>query len=163
MGRLSCPLVGQRLVRYCDRAILGVILTTSALASAGVDERSLVVPETLYRKARDAGSVRVIVRLRVVAIPEGQPGGGNAVASQRRAIAAAQSALLAELAGRSYRVIRIYETIPFLALEVSEDSLRALEGSALVVGVEEDRVDSATPGADGVEGGNEIPGGAQAQ
>ena len=100
------------------------------------------VPEALVDRAAREGTVRVIVQLRVSARPEGELGSPDAVASQRQAIAAAQSAVLKELAGTSYRVVRTYETIPFLALEVSLGALRALEESALVIGVEEDRLDS---------------------
>ena len=85
------------------------------------------------------GTLRVLVQLQVITFPEGELRGADAVASQRAVIAVAQSTLLAELAGTSYRVIRIYDTIPFLALEVSPDALQALEGSALVVSVQEDR------------------------
>ncbi len=101
-----------------------------------------LVPEALRHKAHDEGTVRVIVQLRVSALPEGELSSAEAVASQRRAIASAQSAVLTELAGTSYRVIRTFETIPFLALVVSPGALQALEGSALVVGIEEDRLAS---------------------
>jgi len=99
-----------------------------------------IVPDALRQKAYDEGAVRVIVRLWVSVLPEGDLSGAEAVASQRRAIASAQSAVLTELAGASYRVIRTFETIPFLALDVSPGALQALEGSALVVGIEEDRL-----------------------
>ncbi len=101
-----------------------------------------LVPEALRHKAYDEGTVRVIVQLRVTALPEGELSSAEAVASQRRAIASAQSAVLTELADTSYRVIRTFETIPFLALDVSPGALQALEGSALVVSVEEDRLAS---------------------
>ncbi len=126
-----------------------MFLATSALASAGMERRTPVVPEDLYRKALDDESVRVIVQLRVTALQGGQLGGEDAVASQRQAIAAAQSVLLAELDGTGYRVVRTYKAIPFLALEVSANALRVLEGSAMVAAVEEDRVDSTQHGADG--------------
>jgi len=114
--------------------LLGVGLAAGQTLAGGV-------PEALVdRAARE--SIRVIVQLRVSARPEGELGSPDAVASQRQAIAAAQSAALKELAGASYRVVRTYETIPFLALEVSLGALQALDESALVVGVEEDRLDS---------------------
>jgi hypothetical protein len=94
----------------------------------------------LVDKAVREGTVRVIVQLRVSARPEGELGGADVVASQRQAIAAAQTAVLQELAGAGYRIVRTYETIPFLALEVSPGALQALGASALVMGVEEDRV-----------------------
>ena len=101
-----------------------------------------IVPDALRQKASAEGAVRVIVQLRVSALPEGELSGAEAVASQRRAIASAQSAVLTKLAGTSHRVIRTFESIPFLALEVSPGALQALERSALVVGMEEDRLDS---------------------
>jgi hypothetical protein len=104
------------------------------------DPKERSVPDALRQKAYDEGAVRVIVQLRVSALPEGELGSAEAVAAQRRAIVSAQSAVLSALAGTGYRVIRTFETIPFLALDVSPGALEALEGSALVVGVEEDRV-----------------------
>jgi hypothetical protein len=113
------------------------------------------VPKALIdRLAREGkGTVRVLVQLQVATKPEGELTSAHAVAAQRQAIATAQSAVLRELVGTSYRVVRTYETIPFLALEVSLDALQALEESALVMGVEEDRLDSPQrtpnrPGAD---------------
>jgi hypothetical protein len=100
------------------------------------------IPEALVDRAAREGTVRVIVQLRVSARPEGELGSPDAVASQRQAIAVAQSAVLKELADTSYRVMRIFETIPFLALDVSPGALQALDESALVMGVEEDRLDS---------------------
>ena len=100
------------------------------------------MPEKLYCKALSEGSVRVIVQLRLSAPAEGQLGSADAMVAQRQTIAAAQSTVLAGLAGTTFRVIRTYEAIPFLALEVSPDALRALEKSPLVAGMEEDRLES---------------------
>jgi len=99
------------------------------------------VPKALVDRAAQEGTVRVLVQLQVVAKPEGGLASAEAVAAQRKAIAVAQSALMAELVGTRYRLIRTYETIPFLALEVSSDALRILEASPLVVGIEEDRLE----------------------
>jgi len=81
---------------------LGVFLATSALASAGMDERASVVPGNLYAKALEDGSVRVIVQLKVAALPEGQLGSGDAVALQRQAIAVRRSRLIS-MEGRFLR------------------------------------------------------------
>lgn len=115
---------------------LSVMLVTVGSAAGGV------VAQELYRKASSLGSVRVIVHLRVDARSEGEFGRPEAAASQQQAIAAAQALILRELAGTGYRVVRTYETIPFLALDVSLGALQALDESALVVGVEEDRLAS---------------------
>jgi len=99
------------------------------------------VPKPLVDRAAQEGTVRVLVQLQVVAKPEGELASAETVAAQRQAIAVAQSALMAELVGTRYRLIRTYETIPFLALDVSSDALRILEASPLVVGIEEDRLE----------------------
>jgi hypothetical protein len=99
------------------------------------------VPKALIDRAARDGTVRVIIQLHVAAKPEGELRGAETVAAQRKAIAAAQSALMVELVGTGHRLNRAYETIPFLALEASSDALRTLEASALVVGVEEDRLE----------------------
>ena len=97
-----------------------------------------VVPEALYQKASSEGSVRVIVQLRVATIPEGHLERAEDVASQRQGIVSMRSAVLTELAESSYQTIREFETIPFVALEVTQDALLVLEASPSVVGVEED-------------------------
>ena len=119
-----------------------LVMAVLPLTSTATGEVSSVVTESLYSKAVESGSVRAIVQLRVAGLPEGRLWTAEAEASARQAIAEAQCTLLRELAGTNYRVVRTYETIPFLALEVSLDTLRALEGSALVMNVEEDRVES---------------------
>ncbi|MBI4381269.1 MAG: S8 family serine peptidase, partial [candidate division NC10 bacterium] len=103
-----------------------------------------MVPEALYDKAAREGSVRVIVQFRATTFPEGELESAHAVASQRQGIAAMRGAALAELAGTSHRTIREFATIPFVALEVAPDAIAALEASPYVVGVEEDRLESAT-------------------
>ena len=128
--------------------VLGPVVVLLAL---GVEARGpmSVVSENAHRKAMDRDLVRVIVQLRVTGLPEGRIWTVEAEASARQAIAEVQSTLLRELAGSDYRVVRTYETIPFLALEVSVDALRALEGSALVMNIKADRVESPLSKPDG--------------
>jgi hypothetical protein len=128
---------------------LGVLLTVSGFASAAMGEGASVVPDSLKSKALDRDLVRVIVQLRVAGLPEGRLGSAEAEASARQAIAEVQCTLLRQLAGTNYRVVRTYETIPFLALEASLDALRVLEGSALVMNIQEDRVESPQGKPDG--------------
>ncbi len=103
-----------------------------------------VIPEDLYRQAARKGSVRVIVQLGEVALPEGRLKSAEAVASQRQAIAARRSRLMTELAATRHRMIREFETIPFVALEVWSDAMSILETSPHVMAVEEDRIESAS-------------------
>jgi hypothetical protein len=128
--------------------VLGPVVLLLALGAEARGPMS-VVSENLHRKAMDRDLVRVIVQLRVTGLPEGRIWTVEAEASARQAIAEVRCTLLRELAGSNYRVVRTYETIPFLALEVSLDALRALEGSALVMNIEEDRVESPQSKPDG--------------
>ena len=75
------------------------------------------VPPGVVEAARQSGRVRVIVQLV-------QPAGIT--------IAAAQDAVLAELAGTAHRVLQRYLTSPALALEAGEDALLVLDRSAHV-------------------------------
>ena len=54
-----------------------------------------VVPEALYDKAAQQGSVRVIVQLRASTAPEGKLESAEAVTLQRQDIATMRSAVLA--------------------------------------------------------------------
>jgi len=103
----------------------------SAGYAAEASSESGIAPE-LLAKARAQGEVRVIVHLRVGAA-------GSA------AIAAAQDAVLAELASTSYRRGRRYTAIPFMSLSASEAALRRLGESTNVLDVQEDRPSSALP------------------
>jgi hypothetical protein len=97
------------------------------------------IPLSLYVEAMERGSVRVIVHLRVESVSEEQAGGAE---RRREAIVQAREALLRELASTSFRVTRVYDTIPFVALEIWPDAWRVLERSVLVVEVEEDKLSS---------------------
>jgi len=112
-----------------------ILFTGAGRATAGV------VPDALHEKASSEGSVRVIVQLRVDTVPEGHLESANAVASQRQGIAARRSELMIELAVARHRMIREFETIPFVALEVGSDAVSVLKESPNVLGVEEDRLD----------------------
>ena len=65
-------------------------------------------------------------------------------ALQRKAILSAQSYVLAELSGTQFKVMRLYRSIPGLALRVGLDALRILEKSPAVTNVVPDRPASAS-------------------
>jgi hypothetical protein len=88
-----------------------------------------VVSPELFAKAAAEGVLRVIVHLRLT------PGQEDA---RHRAIEAARESALREISHTSHRVIRTYEAIPLLALEVSTETLRVLASSPSVGWVEED-------------------------
>ena len=82
----------------------------------------------LLATARVTGGVRVIVQVRV------------ADGADAAAIAAAQDAVLAELASTPYQLGRRYTTIPYLSVFATEPALRVLGDSPNVVSVREDLV-----------------------
>ena len=115
-----------------------VLIIWGSVAAAALG----AVPPEIAQKVRAEGIVRVIARLNVQISPEGRLHTPQAVQGQRRAIAFAQSSLLAEMVGTRYRMIRRLQTIPFAAMEIDRDALAVLERSSLVIEVAEDRLDA---------------------
>jgi len=75
---------------------------------------------------------RVIVKLDVNALPEAWLGSAADVQAQRDAILLAQFDLYSELLGSDVQLTQVYETIPYLALDVPQDALLALAQSERV-------------------------------
>ncbi|MDQ3588955.1 MAG: S8 family serine peptidase [Actinomycetota bacterium] len=98
----------------------------------------------LFQKARREGSVRIIVRLRTDDgfVPEGRLD-RTEVSDQRDEIEGAQAGLQEDLQGTEYQTLREYETIPYIALNVSPQALQALQRSSLATDIVEDRLDEA--------------------
>jgi hypothetical protein len=96
------------------------------------------VPSELFKSAANDGSVLVLAGLRTPWQREDQLS-EEMVAVQRKAILSAQSYVLAELGGTQFRVLRLYESIPGIALRVGVDALRVLQNSPAVTNVVPDR------------------------
>jgi hypothetical protein len=98
--------------------------------------------------AREAESLRLIVALAVDTRPEAELD-ERQVSEQRQRISEAQDRLLQELGGSGVILIRRYDRLPQLALQVSEPALCHLLTSPLVRDLQLDREDvpGATPGA----------------
>jgi subtilisin len=95
----------------------------------------------LQSLAAERGSVHVLARL---AVPESAgASSGSQAALQRQAVRGATRALAEDLAGTSWRITREFETVPYLALDVSPAALAALTRSGVVSGVTEDRLERA--------------------
>jgi subtilisin family serine protease len=128
------------------------VLVALALLLGGLDrwvpDASSQVPPVAVRPQVRAGVqggsvTRVIVELRTsrVHVPEGHLAGQAAVAAQRQDIASTRARVLARLQGTPHRVVHEYSTVPFLALEIGDPALRALEAGLFdVVRVVEDTV-----------------------
>jgi subtilisin family serine protease len=97
------------------------------------------VPNGLLEAARAQGRVRVIVQLDLATVAEGRLPNAAAIAQQRAAIAGVQDEVLAAVATSPHRVTARFRTIAFFGLEASAPALEALEASARVVRVSEDR------------------------
>ena len=80
---------------------------------------------------------RVIAQLRLDAGEADAPDSP----ARRRAIADVRSRLLESLPAGQFRSVRGYDTLPFVALEVSPAGLAALRGSALVTEISDDRLE----------------------
>jgi hypothetical protein len=110
-------------------------------AAAGAEAQSLPtdkVPHQLFNRVQSGGTVLVLAGLRVPWQREDKLS-EELLAVQRAAILHAQSYLLTELAGTQYKVMRLYTSIPGIALRVGLDALRVLEKSPAVTNVLQDR------------------------
>ena len=107
-------------------------------SSHGDGTAAAKVPPQLFKRAEKNGTVLVLAGLRTPWQREellSEP----LLALQRTAIQDAQSYVLAELAGTSFRVTRLYRSIPGIALRVGVDALKVLENSPAVTNVIQDR------------------------
>ncbi len=93
-------------------------------SATGVTPRS---PEAsrMLQKAEREGSIRAIVGLRTDFVPEGRLNRAEA-AAQRRGIENVGARLREELAGTGYRTLREYDTIPYIALNLTPQAFRAV-------------------------------------
>src|SRR5262249_52125721 len=132
--------MGSRRARRRAIRMLLVLSTAIVVAAPSPGAAQLVRPE-LSQKALIEGSVRVIVHLAVPMTPEGLLTSSTAVQAQRQGIANAQNAVLGALTGSSYRMVHRYDTLPFLALELSPGALAVLNTlGSVITRVEEDKL-----------------------
>ena len=101
------------------------------------------VPWQLFKRAASDGTVLVLAGLRTPWQREEQLT-EDLKALQRKAILSAQSYVLAELGGTQFKVMRLYRSIPGIALRVGLDALQVLEKSPAVTNVVLDRPASAS-------------------
>ena len=106
-------------------------------AAQTTDQQQTPGSSQLLEQAEQEGSVRVIVHLSTEFAPEGRLSRPE-VANQRADIASTQAGLQRDLQGTGYRTLREYDTIPFIALDVSSQALRAAQRSPHVTGIVED-------------------------
>jgi subtilisin len=91
----------------------------------------------LEAKAAKDGRVRVIVGLQTAFTPEGRLDAA-AKRAQHERIREARRQVLDALVGTSHKPIHSYETVPYVALELSEKALEKLQRSGEAASVQED-------------------------
>ncbi|NEA32826.1 hypothetical protein [Streptomyces sp. SID13031] len=97
---------------------------------------------TLLSRVPPAGTLPVVVTLAGTYVPEGELADESARQAQRRAIRAAQDAVLAELPSSGVRAVRRFAFTPQLALTVDAAALERLLRSQRVAAVQEDTAQS---------------------
>ena len=121
--------------------VTNVLLDHPAVEAATASSEK--VPWQLFKRAASDGTVLVLAGLRTPWRREDQLS-DDLKALQRKAILSAQSYVLAELSGTQFKVMRLYRSIPGLALRVGLDALQILEKSPAVTNVVPDRPASAS-------------------
>ncbi|HSK30977.1 MAG TPA: hypothetical protein VLA17_13525, partial [Candidatus Limnocylindria bacterium] len=112
--------------------LLMIALAVFSLAAAPLyAQSSAKIPREVIDHAAAHGTVLVLVGLAVPWQMESRLN-QNEIHAQRISIASIQRDLLTALEGRQYRVIRRYDQIPGLALEVGADALAELASSPMV-------------------------------
>lgn len=142
--------IGAAVFRTLSVAVALAIVLALAPASSGADTgraaRRLAkgtskspfrTASELRTAAAEEGSVRVIVGLDSSFAPEGGLS-SKRVAAQRSGIRDARQALLRDLGSSRYEVVRRFDSIPYVAMEVSAAALARLEASDAVSSVTED-------------------------
>ena len=115
-----------------------LVALVSLAGTAAIAQASGKIPPEVINHAAAHGTVLVLVNLNVPWQMESRLSADEA-RGQREAIAAIQRDLLNELEGRTYKVIRRYDRVPGIALEVSADGQAELARSAKVTNVLLDR------------------------
>jgi hypothetical protein len=96
------------------------------------------VPSQLFKNVATNGTVLVLAGLRTPWQREDQLS-EDLIELQRKGILSAQSYILAELGGTQFKVLRLYRSIPGIALRVGMDALLVLQNSPAVTNVVQDR------------------------
>ena len=123
--------------------IVGLVLLLSASTPPPNAGAAPQIPQAVRDRGQRTGRVRVLLELRLPSphVPEGRLPSTAAVFGQRQAIAVQATQLRSRLPAGSHRTIHQYQTIPYLALEVTPAALDALETlDADVVRVTDDAI-----------------------
>ncbi len=122
-----------------DRVLLGNALAIPLAASA--DIRTAQTLSALRQQAAGRGTTRIIVGVRAAFAQEGLMA-ADSVRQQRDEIATTQSAVLDGVPSLKQKpeTIKRFETIPFMAMEVTLAELETLAGLTEITSIQEDRL-----------------------
>lgn len=127
----------------------------SVAVPAAMAQTAGKIPREVIDHAAAHGTVLVLVGLSVPWQMESKLS-TDAARAQRDAIASIQRDLLTELAGRKYKIIRRYEEVPGISLEVGADALAELARSPMVTNVLLDRPAASLANEAAVENGESV-------
>ncbi|CAA9383577.1 MAG: hypothetical protein AVDCRST_MAG93-9330 [uncultured Chloroflexia bacterium] len=114
-----------------------------------MEEQVMAVPTqnaAILKRAREQGSVRIIVTLALPWQPEGELPDEAVVMAQRKAIADAQAALTARLASYNVTDITSFQFIPSMVMVVDVPALQTIIDDPAVESIQEDGL--ASPSLD---------------
>jgi subtilisin family serine protease len=113
-----------------SRFVAVVVGLVAALSNVGAvpEAAAQQVPGEARARSQRTGRARVLVELRLPSplVPEANLPNAAAVAAQRRAVASAAARLLARLPRGAVRTLRQYQTLPYVALDVTPAAINAL-------------------------------------
>jgi hypothetical protein len=117
----------------CFRPTCCAVLLFFAAPTAIARSQEKIPPEVINQTAAN-GTVLVLVGLSVPWQMESKLS-ADALLAQRAAIASVQNELLTKLEGKNYKVVRRYQEIPGVSLEVGADALAELARLPIVTNV----------------------------
>ena len=119
-----------------------LILLVAGLVPAPRAASGPLIPQALRDRVARDGRIRVIVELNPKSgghVAEGRMS-GLAAASQRGEIRAAATRVISNLRSGTRDLVRRFDTVPYVVLEIDADSLAAIERSSDVVQVMDDPI-----------------------
>ena len=130
--------VGHRLLTKILVVLVLMFVCGGGLRSASAQ----MVPQGLMQKAQSAGRLRVIVELALSTSARAMVDSDIISDLRRNEVAAARGLVRAGLLNTAHSVVRQYQELPFIALEIGVDGLRTLDSlRGAVVRVVEDRLE----------------------
>lgn len=135
--------ISVRSHRWLATNCVALLLFAAPFSTARSQEK---IPREVIDEAAARGTVLVLVGLSVPWTMESKLSDAD-LRSQRAAIASMQSELLVGLRGRDYKLLRRYQEIPGVALEVGADALAELARLPIVTNVLLDRPPLSPPDA----------------